>query len=215
MTIPGPIIDITLALGREDAPWPGDRPFALEGVPTSPCGGRTSTLTMSAHCGTHIDTPAHVMDAARTLGDYAPADFLLPAIVVDVGDAALVTAQLLQDAAIHPGDAVLLRTRNTRHGLPGDRIFRTDFTALAPSAARLIVERGARLAGIDGPSADPFDAEDLPAHHILLGAGLPIIENLNLHAATPGRYILCCLPLSIPDAEASPVRAVLWPDTPR
>ena len=56
---------------------------------------------------------------------------------------------------------------------------------------------------------DPFDAADVPVHHVLLGAGVGILENAMLDGVPPGDYELIALPLRLMDAEASPVRAVL------
>ena len=39
--------------------------------------------------------------------------------------------------------------------------------------------------------------------------GIYIVEGLNLQGVDEGRYQLICLPLNLPDADASPVRAVL------
>lgn len=205
-------IDITLALGHENATWPGDSPFSHTTEQTLPTGGKTSTLSMCAHSGTHIDTPAHVFDDGLTLGAYTPSDFILPAAVLDVPNAPAIGAEHITDALIQRGDAVLFRTRNTRDGIPQPVEFRTDFTALTPDAARKLIALGVRLVGVDGPSVDMYTEHSLPVHHALLAENIPLVENLNLFCAPEGRYTLCCLPLSMPDAEASPVRAILLPE---
>jgi arylformamidase len=46
-------------------------------------------------------------------------------------------------------------------------------------------------------------------HEILLGAGIWVIEGLNLRNVEPGEYELVCLPLKLADAEGAPARAVL------
>jgi len=81
--------------------------------------------------------------------------------------------------------------------------------ALTPNAARLLVARGVRLVGTDTPSPESADAADLPVHHVLLGAGVPIVENLLLDDVAAGAYELIALPLRLTEADASPVRAVL------
>jgi arylformamidase len=48
-------------------------------------------------------------------------------------------------------------------------------------------------------------------HQILLGAGLYLIEGLNLTDVKAGNYNLICLPLKLMDAEGCPVRAILQP----
>jgi len=111
-----------------------------------------------------------------------------------------------------------------------------DHPYLAPATARRCADRGLAV-GIDAfspdpsPPADPAgdaagesdaddlarDADDLardaddpdglPAHRALLGADLPILENLRSLDALPRRVALRAYPLPI-DADASPVRAV-------
>ena len=53
--------DISILLGEESAAWPGDPPYERELISAIAKGGVSdvSRLTMSAHCGTHVDTPAH------------------------------------------------------------------------------------------------------------------------------------------------------------
>lgn len=64
-------------------------------------------------------------------------------------------------------------------------------------AARLLVDSGVRLVGVDAMSVDPLESCSFPAHHILLNAGVIILEGLDLSAAPPGDYELLCLPLKI------------------
>jgi len=64
-----------------------------------------------------------------------------------------------------------------------------------------------RLIGIDylsvgGPRA---------THQILLGAGIWLLEGLDLSNVSAGKYNLICLPLKLVQVEGSPVRAVLQP----
>jgi arylformamidase len=66
-----------------------------------------------------------------------------------------------------------------------------------------------RLVGTDGPSIEPFVAPGHPVHHLLLGAGVVIVENLALAGVVPGAYQFCCLPLAIAGGDGAPARAVL------
>ena len=45
----------------------------------------------------------------------------------------------------------------------------------------------------------------------LLGAGIWIVEGLNLSAVRPGDYELICMPLKIAGSDGAPARAVLRP----
>ena len=62
---------------------------------------------------------------------------------------------------------------------------------------------------MDYLSIEQFGSSDFPVHHRLLGAGVFVIEGLDLRAVEPGRYTLVCLPLKFPDLDGAPARAVL------
>lgn len=76
-----------------------------------------------------------------------------------------------------------------------------------PEASEL-AERGAGLVGTSEMSIDRDDCDE--AHLALLGAGIPVVENLLLEGVEHGRYTLVCLPLRIVGGDGSPVRAVLF-----
>jgi arylformamidase len=71
------------------------------------------------------------------------------------------------------------------------------------------VERGVKVLGVDYLSVEEFKSPGAPAHHALLGAGIIIIEGLNLLEVEPGIYEMFCLPLSIVGADGAPARVVL------
>jgi arylformamidase len=65
------------------------------------------------------------------------------------------------------------------------------------------------LVGLEDPSADPAESADFPAHRALLGAGVIIVEGLDLSAVPPGPYELLCLPLKLRAGDGAPARVVL------
>jgi arylformamidase len=206
------ILDISAPLGAGAVAYPGDPPFRRESVAASPA---VSALSMSAHAGTHLDFPAHVIPGGKGVADYPPDAFFLPAVVVAVPeDAPAVTHEDVLRAGLEPGDAVLFRTGNSRSGVCVRGEWTDRFVAMTPEAARACVGAEARLAGIDAMSVDRAADADLPVHRILLGNGVLVLEGLDLSGVAPGRYTLSCLPLRIPGCEASPVRAVLLRDFP-
>jgi arylformamidase len=163
-------------------------------------------LTLGSHTGTHVDAPRHFRDGAPGV-DALPLPALLgPARVVEVGGDHIGAAALAGlDLAAPP--RLLFKTRNSAPGQP-DR-FSRDYAALTGRAARMLVEAGAYLVGLDGPSVDPFEDEDCPAHRAFLEAGVVILEGLDLAAVPPGRYELLCLPLRIHDGDGAPARVLL------
>ena len=71
------------------------------------------------------------------------------------------------------------------------------------------VQCGVRAIGMDYLSIEQFGSATFPVHHVLLGAGVFVIEGLDLRQAEPGRYVLVCLPLKFPGLDGAPARAVL------
>jgi arylformamidase len=69
-----------------------------------------------------------------------------------------------------------------------------------------------RTVGIDYLSVGGFKAGNgVAVHRALLGAGIWIIEGLNLSRVAPGPCDLVCLPLKILGGEGAPARAIVRP----
>ncbi len=85
---------------------------------------------------------------------------------------------------------------------------------LTTSSIDLLLERHIRVLGVECPDPDRVDQTNLSAntfegHRRLLGAGIPIIENLaNLEAIPEARVEFVALPLPIRGASASAIRAL-------
>lgn len=202
------IIDITRPLYDGMPVWPGDPPVTIASVSALPA---VSKVSLSSHAGTHIDPPAHFLPGGATV-DALPLDLLLgPAWVAHLPGDGAITAAALDAAAIPRGvTRLLLRTANSERPVES---FDPAFIGLAPDAAAWLVQRGVRLVGIDGPSIEPFDADDAAAHRTLLAAETVIVEGLWLAGVAPGPYDLCCLPLRIAGGDGAPARAVLRRET--
>ena len=133
-------------------------------------------------------------------------------MVVDCGQALRLGPELLDATDLRPGEAVLFATRNSRERRFASPDFPADFAAVTPALARELTTRRVALAGLDAMSIEPLDDPAYPVHNLLLSAGILILEGLDLSKAPIGRCRLICLPLAVPEAEASPTRAVLLVD---
>ncbi len=190
------ILDISRPLSQATPVWPGDPPVIVEPVARVEDGDpAVSRLALGTHTGTHVDPPAHFLPGTATV-DALPLDVLMGPAVVAHFDSAPIDGAALESMAF-PEDAarVLLKTG-------------ADAGAVTPDGARWLVERGVRLVGADTLSIEP-ETEEYPVHRILLGAGVVIVEGLDLAAVAPGSYELVCLPLRIVGGDGAPARAVL------
>ncbi|HOW72969.1 MAG TPA: cyclase family protein [Phycisphaerae bacterium] len=202
-------IDITRTLKPGIVHWPGDLAFELRRVATltGPSTANLSEIHTNVHAGTHVDAPLHYIDGGMDVASLPLERLCGPATVVDVAQEGDVTAEDIHRASIPPGDRVLLRTTSGR--LWSKSTFDQQFFALTADAACLLVEIGTPLVGVDYLSVDRFDAGDAPVHRILLGAGVIILEGLDLDTAPAGRYELIALPMKIAGADGSPIRAMI------
>ncbi|MYL82618.1 cyclase family protein [Desulfovibrio aerotolerans] len=211
MNDPARVIDISLPLGPPTPPVPGDPPFARRLFLTHETDGcEAAAWCLSAHSAAHIDFPAHFLPQGKRAGDYPVAAFFPPAVVIDCGQALRLGPDVLAGVAIHPGEAVLFCTVNSREQRFAQGAFPDDFASVTPQLARELITRRVSLVGLDAMSIEPLTDPAYPVHRLLLASGVLILEGLILSQAAPGRYRLACPPLAVAEAEASPVRAVLW-----
>ena len=86
-----------------------------------------------------------------------------------------------------------------------------DFVYVSQEAARYLAARNVRTVGVDYLSVGGFKRDGLETHQALLGAGIWIIEGLDLSETGAGSYELMCLPLRIAGSDGAPARALLKP----
>lgn len=171
-------------------------------------------IELCANTGTYLDSPFHRYPEGRDLAGLE-LDRLadVEAITVDAGAAlgrAIDREMLLaHDVA---DKAVLVRTG-------WDRLWRTDayFTGhpfLTQDAARYLVERGARIVGIDSYNIDDTTGGERPAHSTLLAAGIPICEHLTGLEQLPSLgFRFTAVPVKVKGMGTFPVRAYATLDT--
>jgi arylformamidase len=203
--------DISRPLQEGIAAWPGSpgfRTFVHQSIADG-ADSNASGIEMDVHVGTHVDAPAHFIDGGATLDAVGLHPFVGSAYVAQIDATDRIDAAVLEAAGIPDGtERLLLRTANSRDEAYLTGPFREDFAALTADGARWVVERGLVLVGIDYLSIQRF-GDQPDTHRILLGAGVCILEGLDLRAVGRGPYRLICLPLPLVGAEAAPARAVL------
>ena len=203
------LYDISRAMNAAMAVWPGDDAFELrrtghiaDGSPVN-----VSTLSLSAHTGTHVDAPYHFEDDAPTLDKVDLSVYWGPAQVVTVNKS---SGPLTPDdfAGYDLGRAprLLIHSPNSE---ADPNVFPNGFVHPSPALADHLGRLGIVLYGADAPSMDPQNSKDLAGHHALQRNNILILEGLDLSDVPDGLYELVALPLKLIDGDGSPVRAVL------
>jgi arylformamidase len=203
------LIDVSVPLDANLPIYPGNTPFSIEPIQRIAKGdhANVSTVHMGVHSGTHVDAPWHFVDGGTTT-DRLPLDILIGRTrVVELTTRKGITAEDLTGVDFSEDVRVLFKTANSR--LWGNPEFHREFIGVAESGARHLVERGVKLVGVDYLSVEVFKTPGAPAHHALLGAGVVVIEGLNLRDVDPGIYEMYCLPILIAGCDGAPARVVL------
>ena len=225
VALPPRVIDLTQPLGPQTVLWPGSTPFVASVRSDSDTSeSYARDLRLPEHSGTHLDAPSHFAPGGVHAADIPPERLVASCAVIDVRDRCRDDAAFTlesrhveeaerRDGPIEPGSAVLLWT--------GWEEFRTDpdrylggateaelaFPGFGPSAAAMLVERGAVGLGIDTLGIDPGHAREFPVHHLTLGAGLWHLEGLvDLGAVPPRGATLVVGALRLVEGSGTPAR---------
>jgi arylformamidase len=206
------LIDISVPIGEGMTVYRGNPKVRIRRAMTLRRDGvNLSELCLGSHTGTHVDAPRHFIAAGAAVDELPLDRFIGPAWVADLRRVqGGITAKQLQAARIPRGTTrLLLRTGNSRWWHPV-RPFRTDFVYLASNGADWVVEHRIQLVGIDYLSIEGYRVEGAPTHKRLLGAGIPILEGLDLFNVSPGAWQLAAFPLRIRDGDGGLTRAAVW-----
>ncbi|MBI2468338.1 MAG: cyclase family protein [Candidatus Rokubacteria bacterium] len=203
-------IDVTVPIHPGMVVYEGDPGVRVTSVLALERGdpANVSLLALGSHTGTHVDAPSHFIAGGGTV-DGLPLDVLLGRARVLACPPGPIVAETVAGAGARRGSRLLFKTGNS--ALWERARFVRDYQALTLEAARLLVEAGVALVGIDYLSIEGFGAPGHPVHRCLLGAGTVILEGLDLSAVAPGEYELCCLPLRVREGDGAPARALLRP----
>jgi len=164
-------------------------------------------MELVANTGTYIDAPFHRYADGRDIAAYtleAVAD--LPGIVIRVSGSRAVDRARFEGQELK-GKAVLVHSGWDRH-------WRTDTYSsgqhpfVTRDAAEYLATTGAALVGIDSFNIDDDKDGTRPAHTILLGAGIAIVEHLTRLSDVPdGGFRFFAVPPRVKGMGSFPVRA--------
>jgi arylformamidase len=208
--VKGEWIDVSIPLHNGMVNWPGDAPFhrleTLKIANGDPCN--LSQFCSSAHIGTHMDAPRHFLAGGHGM-ESMPIDATIgPARVIAIQDPDLIRVKELEQHHLGAGDRILFKTKNSAHHWRTND-FQEQFVHIPEETAVYLAELKVRTVGVDYLSVGGYETDSAETHQALLGAGIWIIEGLNLHHVEPGEYELVCLPLKLVGSDGAPARAVL------
>lgn len=211
------VVDLSRRVDDATQVYPGDPEVRLEPATTLAAHGvNVLGVHIGSHSGTHVDAPYHFVEDGARIDELDPRLFVGPAAVLDVrgkGPRERVTAEDLRayEDRLSGGVIAVVRTGWEEHyGTP--RYY--DHPFLDRGAAQLLLDAGVRTVAVDALNVDETVLEGeqpdgYPAHHLILGAGGVIAENLaNLGAIDFPEPLISLLPIKLGGSDGAPVRAV-------
>src|SRR5262249_21679147 len=135
-------------------------------------------VDMVANTGTYLDSPWHFHEDGADLSGLALERLAaLPLTLVrrSPGDPRAIDAAVLADEPVG-GHAVLFHPGWDAHWATDS--YGTGAPFLTADLVRALVERGPALVGTDSVNIDDVDDGSRPAHSMLLGASITIVEHL-------------------------------------
>jgi arylformamidase len=203
-------IDVTVPIRQGMVHWPDNPGVRIEVAEEKHEGGvcRVSKLSLGVHTGTHVDAPNH-FDVPGGGVEALPLAALVGVARVVAMQGQTIDRADVESLDLHAGDRVLFKTSNSARCWITDE-FVPDYVYVTEEAARDLAERRVHLVGVDYLSlGGPVDG--VRAHRLLLGAGVCVLEGLDLRGIGPGTFDLVALPLLIPGSDGAPARVLLRP----
>lgn len=200
--------DVTAPLSPNTPVWPGDPTPEIVRAPSVGDGALCLTrMNLGTHTGTHVDAPLHLLADGLSV-DALPIEILLGKVrVVEIAAREGIERQELEALDLRDDLRLLIKTRMS--GQMRIPQFQADYVFLTADAAQYLVQVGLKLVGIDYLSVDRYGSTDFPAHRTLLGAGVILVEGLDLSEVEPGEYDMVCLPIRLAGADGAPARVIL------
>lgn len=165
-------------------------------------------IEMVANTGTYIDAPFHRYAEGKDLSEL-PLESLaeIPAVVFrwDLSKGRAIDKGFFHGTDLH-GKGVLIHTGWDRYWRTEQYFIEHPF--LTRDSARLLVDSGARLVGIDSLNIDNTADGARPVHSLLLKAGTPIVEHLCRLGDLPDNgFRFYAVPVKVKGFGSFPVRA--------
>jgi arylformamidase len=206
------IYDITVAISATTPIYKGDPGVEINSFKAIAAGSsaNVSQISLGVHTATHVDAPNHFIDGAKRVHELDPQKLVGPCRVIAVDES------VVGIEPEHVGDLtgvtrVLFKTQNSEFWATPETGFRTDFSYLTPATAKLLVDNGVVLVGIDYLSIEKSGSPGHPVHITLLEKEVVILEGVDLRQVPPGDYELMCMPLKYDGAtgDGAPARTFL------
>ena len=166
-------IDVSVPLRSGMVHWPGDPEVKIERVLKIESGDdcNVSTIFMSSHTGTHIDSPYHFVKSGVAINDLPLSAVIGKARVIEIVDTESIKPEELRLHRIRNGERILFKTLNSERCWKSDE-FVEDFVYISTDSLKYLVDRKVRTIGVDYLSVGGYNKNINQVHQSLLKSGI-------------------------------------------
>jgi arylformamidase len=214
----GNVVDLTVTVGADTRSPPStDMRVELQQHRRGPGFWQVTSVSQSLHTGSHVDSALHCFPEGGTTADIPLARVIGEAVVIDCSHAE--PEQPIEPADLEKAGGeidedliVIVRTDWTDRAWGRFPEFFTRSPYLTEEAAEWLVARRPRALGFDffeeySARLPDFTSEDFRCHRVVLGAGLPLLEQItNLRAVGRSRFDFFAPFYKIAGTEGAPAR---------
>ena len=213
-------VDMTHTLEEGVPYWPTHPPF------TAVIGDHQSKgdesywriITFGEHSGTHIDSFSHFFLGGQNVDEIPITKIMGRGVNIDATDTppkgevplAKILAFEKEHGEIREGDIVFFRFGWDKKWAVGEagKSFLEDWPGTSKQAAEYLRDKKVKAVGCDTLALDKFGSPDNPSHHVLLGSGINIIENVKSLDVLPPFFGVMGFPCKFKDGSGSTLRLV-------
>lgn len=215
------IIDLSHSLSSNIPTWDDSCGFQFN------IGQENDEITISTSSGTHMDSPAHMLqlESAPTIDKIPLTSLLVSACVVDVSQRAhpdyTISIQDIREHEVNHGpivenSLVIGYTGWSKHW-PNSKEYRNvdsggemHFPVFSIESIEYLLSKNISGIAIDCFSPEPITNQtSFPIHKMLFQAKKYIIENIaNAHLLPPNGFYMIALPLKIENSGEAPCRMI-------
>ncbi|MDD3138257.1 MAG: cyclase family protein [Lachnospiraceae bacterium] len=218
------IIDLTYTLEMNMPVWPTHARYSSTVYESYEYGDVAiqSLISLGEHSGTHIDAPRHFIPGATSVDKLRIDAVMGRGYLFDATNLKekeplsleQVKRMENENGPIKKDDIILIRFGwdNKYRLQPNGHDFLNDWPGLGKEAAIYLKDKQVAAVGSDTLSLDVFGVTECVCHNILLGNGIPIIENICNLAELPVHSYVVGLPNKFKDGSGSPIRLIAFVD---
>jgi kynurenine formamidase len=202
------VVDLSRTISNREEIYPGNPEIRIMRFRDHSEGCNISKIDFGSHSSTHVDVPLHHFIDGMDTATMPLIVFMGNAVVlrVKLEENNIISRDALKSEEIKEGDIVLISTG--WEDKIGTRDYFYDYPYMSAEGAHFLIEKKVKCVGGDFPGFDSPKDENQPAHHLLLGKGIGLVEGLiNLKGLSGQRFFFCASPLKIEGSDGSPVRA--------